>query len=68
MTRTQATHPFAVEVHQRSSEGHGDQVIGLQLFATREEAEKYAEENEEDHDWDGWCSVRRASKGETEFC
>lgn len=72
MKRTPATHPFAVDVIELSnctrSGGTKRAYIGLQLFATMEEAEAYADNND---DADGGLSVqciaRKARVGDREF-
>jgi hypothetical protein len=64
--RTPKTHPFAVEIHEHSSDRRSGSLIGLQLFETKAEAERYALDNE-DKEFSGYCMVRPARSTDKEF-
>jgi hypothetical protein len=72
MQRTPATHPFAVDVielsHCTRSGGTKRAYIGLQLFATMEQAQAYADDNETADDGASvQCIARKARSGDREF-
>ena len=72
MSRTPATHPFAVDVIElrECSRSGGTQraYIGLQLFGTMEDAQAYADDNEEaDGGVSVQCIARKARTGDREF-
>jgi hypothetical protein len=72
MKRTPATHPFAVDVIElrdcSRSGGTRRAYISLQLFGTMQDAQAYANDNEEaDNGVSVQCIARKARTSDREF-
>lgn len=63
--RTPETHSVAVEIREHKSDSRDSTLIGLQLFNSWNEAERYVESNEAGGGV--WCNIRKARKDDKEF-